>query len=381
MPQLVERDNLPPAPFSSGSVLRDATLRQTFQISVGAPKIKITISNTFGGSDLPITAGSVGVPTGGAAGVSGIQASPLAAITVGGKSSFTILKGQVVTSDEIAFQVKPQSVITVSLYSQQGQSGNSITGHPGSRTTSWLVSGNKVNATSFSGTASVHWYFISAVQALVPTATNSLITLGDSITDGRGSENDKNNRWPDLLCSRMQRKNYTNIAINNEAAGGNAVLQGGLGPPLLTRYMRDALLQPGAKYIMIFEGVNDIGPAANSVSAQKLIGDRLIAAFTQIATDAKKAGFKTIGATITPFGNNAGYAGAEKEKTRLRVNEWVLAKGNGSYDFVVDFAGMVAKKGQVSVLDRKFDSGDGLHPNVAGYQAMADGFPLDNFKA
>ncbi|KAG9378563.1 GDSL Lipase/Acylhydrolase [Pyrenophora tritici-repentis] len=254
MPQLVERDNLPPAPFSSGSVLRDATLRQTFQISVGAPKIKITISNTFGGSDLPITAGSVGVPTGGAAGVSGIQASPLAAITVGGKSSFTILKGQVVTSDEIAFQVKPQSVITVSLYSQQGQSGNSITGHPGSRTTSWLVSGNKVNATSFSGTASVHWYFISAVQALVPTATNSLITLGDSITDGRGSENDKNNRWPDLLCSRMQRKNYTNIAINNEAAGGNAVLQGGLGPPLLTRYMRDALLQPGAKYIMIFEG-------------------------------------------------------------------------------------------------------------------------------
>jgi hypothetical protein len=127
-------------------------------MSVGAPKIKITISNTFGGSDLPVTSGSVSLPAGGAAGVSGIQASPLAAITVGGKTSFTVPKGQVVTSDEIAFEVKPQSMLTVSLYSQQGQSGSSITGHPGSRTTSWFVSGNKVNATTFSGTSSVHWY-------------------------------------------------------------------------------------------------------------------------------------------------------------------------------------------------------------------------------
>lgn len=127
-------------------------------MSIGAPKIKITISNTFGGSDLPITAASVALPASGAAGVSSIQASPLAAITVGGKSSFVVPKGQVVTSDEINFEVKPQSMITVSLYSQQGQAGSSITGHPGSRTTSWFVSGNKVNATSFSGTASVHWY-------------------------------------------------------------------------------------------------------------------------------------------------------------------------------------------------------------------------------
>ncbi|RMZ69386.1 lipolytic enzyme [Pyrenophora seminiperda CCB06] len=173
---------------------------------------------------------------------------------------------------------------------------------------------------------------------------------------------------------------HTNIAINNEAAGGNAVLAGGLGPPLLTRYKRDALLQPGAKYIMIFEGVNDIGPAPNTASAQTRIGDQLIAAYKQIAVDAKKAGLVTIGATITPFGGNAGYAGVEKEKTRVRINQWVLGKGNGTFDFVVDFAGMVATKGQESVLNKMFDSGDGLHPNARGYQAMADGFPLDVFK-
>jgi hypothetical protein len=174
--------------------LKDATLRQTLHMSVGASKIKIAISNTFGGSDLPITAASVGLPTSGAAGVSGIQASPLAAITVGGKASFTVTKGQVVVSDEIDFEIKPQSMITVSLYSQQGQSGSSITGHPGSRTTSFFVSGNKVNATTISGTQSVHWYFVSSVQAYVPTDTNALMILGDSITDGRGSDDNKNNR-------------------------------------------------------------------------------------------------------------------------------------------------------------------------------------------
>jgi hypothetical protein len=163
-------------------------------MSVGTSKIKIALSNTFGGSDLPITAGSIGLPVGGAAGASGIQAAPLAAITVNGKSSFTIPRGQVVVSDEIDFEVKAQSMITVSLYSQQGQIGSSITGHPGSRTTSWFVSGNKVNSTSISGTSSVHWYFASAVQAYVPADTHSLIILGDSITDGRGSDDNKNNR-------------------------------------------------------------------------------------------------------------------------------------------------------------------------------------------
>ena len=174
--------------------MKDATLRQTFHMSVGAPKIKIVISNIFGGSDLPITAGSVGLPVGGAAGVSGILPSPLAAITVGGKASFTVPKGEAVVSDEIDFEVKPQSMISVSLYSQEGQSGSSITGHPGSRTTSWFVQGNHVNSTAFSGTASVHWYFASAVHAVVPTDTRGLIILGDSITDGRGSDDNKNNR-------------------------------------------------------------------------------------------------------------------------------------------------------------------------------------------
>ncbi|CAO2657206.1 Nn.00g033320.m01.CDS01 [Neocucurbitaria sp. VM-36] len=378
MPQLVESSNMPPSPFSSGSVLKDATLRQTLHMSVGASKIKLAISNTFGGSDLPITEGSVSLPAGGAAGVSGIQASPLAAIAVGGKSSFTVPRGQVVITDEIAFEIKPQSMLTVSLYSQQGQSGSSITGHPGSRTTSWFVSGNKVNATTFLGTSSVHWYFISAVQAYVPTDAHSLIILGDSITDGRGSDDNKNNRWPDLVLARLQKENYTNVAVCNQAAGGNTVLSGGLGPTLLTRYKRDAIDQPGVKWVMIFEGVNDIGGGANSASTQTSIGDQLIKAFTQIVADAKKAGYVTIGGTITPFGGNS-YQGAEREKTRKRVNKWILE--SKTFDFTVDLAGTLANKNNPEQLDTKYNGGDGLHPNVAGYQAVADAFPIDIFRA
>ncbi|QRC90572.1 hypothetical protein JI435_000900 [Parastagonospora nodorum SN15] len=360
MPQLVEPGNMPPAPFSSGGVLKDATLRQTLHMSVGASKIKLAISNTFGTSDLPITAGSVSLPLGGAAGVSSIQASPLAPITVGGKSSFTVPRGQVVITDEIEFQVKPQIMLTVSLYSQQGQSGSSITGHPGSRTTSWFASGNKVNATSFSGTQSVHWYFVSAVQAYVPADTGALLILGDSITDGRGSDDNKNNRWPDLLLARLQATNHSTLAVNNQAAGGNTVLSGGLGPPLLTRYKRDAIDQPGVKYLMIFEGVNDIG---GKCQQRKHPDD---------------PGYTTIGGTIAPFGGNS-YQGTEREKTRVKVNKWILE--SGTFDHTVDLAGILASKSNPAMLDKKFDSGDGLHPSVVGYQAVADGFPIDIFKA
>ncbi|KAF2270913.1 SGNH hydrolase [Lojkania enalia] len=384
MPQLVEPNNMPPWQFSSGgAVMRDATLRQTLHMSVGSPKIKITISNTFGGSDLPISAASVGLPVNGAAGVSSIQASPLAQITVGGKASFTVPRGQVVVSDEIAFEVKPQSMITVSLYSQMGQSGSSITGHPGSRTTSWFTQGNKVNATSFSGTASVHWYFVSGVQVYVPTDTRALMILGDSITDGRGSEDNKNNRWPDLLLAKLQSSNYTNIAVCNQAAGGNAVLTGGLGPTLLTRYKRDAIDQPGVKWVMIFEGVNDIGGGSTSPSIQQSIGDQLISAFTQIVKDAKAAGYITIGATITPFmapsPAQQSYSNPNREVTRKRVNKWILE--SNTFDHVVDFAAMLESNTSVGQLDPRYNSGDYLHPSVAGYQELANSFPLDIFKS
>jgi len=209
---------------------------------------------------------------------------------------------------------------------------------------------------------------VSAVHALVPSTSSTLIVIGDSITDGRGSDDNKNNRWPDLLLARMQSTNLTNVAIGNQAAGGNCVLSQCLGPSAMSRYKRDALEQPGVKYLMLFEGVNDIG---NGASASSLING-----FKTILADAKKAGLTTIGGTITPFGGNSYYSAAH-ESARKSLNDWIKTKGN--FDYVADFAAAIENKADPTKMDAKYNGGDGLHPNVAGYQAMANAFPLEAF--
>ncbi|KAF2663489.1 SGNH hydrolase [Microthyrium microscopicum] len=366
MQQQVEPGNMPPSPFSGSSVFRDATIRQTVHVSIGASRIRVQISNVFGSSPLPISAATVALTAGNRAGVNGIETNTLQALTFGGSASTTVAAGSTVYSDPVGISVKPASMLSISLFSQAGQSGSHITGHPGSRTTSWMQSGNHVNASTVSGAKTEHWYWLSAVEAWAPASDGALMILGDSITDGRGSTDNANNRWPDLLVARLQKNGHGNIGVNNQAAGGNAVLRGGLGPPLLQRYKRDALQQQGVKWVLVFEGVNDIGASGSA--------EQLISAFTTIVKDCKAAGLKVFGATIPPFKGNS-YSSSAHEATREKVNHWILT--SKTYDAVVDFSKMIS---QGDALGSRYNSGDGLHPSVAGYQAMADGFPLDIFK-
>jgi lysophospholipase L1-like esterase len=180
--------------------------------------------------------------------------------------------------------------------------------------------------------------------------------------------------WSDALAAHLQASGLSNVAVNNMAAGGNAILQGGLGPPLLQRYKRDALEQPGAKFVMIFEGVNDIGPSSPDDATQKKIKDGLIAAYSQIVKDSKQKGMTTIGATITQMLGNQ-YYDPKREVTRVEINEWIL--NNSTFDHTVDFASLI---GNGDKLLPQFDSGDGLHPNPAAYKLMGTKFPINIFK-
>jgi lysophospholipase L1-like esterase len=172
----------------------------------------------------------------------------------------------------------------------------------------------------------------------------------------------------------MQSGGITNLAVLNQAAGGNAVLNGGLGPTLLSRYKRDGLNRPAVKYVMIFEGTNDIGSSSGTA-----VGDQLINAYKTIIADARKLGYKTIGATITPFcGSGQSYCQGSRDSVRQKVNTWILGAGN--FDYVVDFDKILRSSSTTNQLDAKYNSGDGLHPNVAGYQAIANAFPLDILK-
>lgn len=278
-------------------------------------QIRIKISNVFGGSNLPITAVTVALPAHNTSGIHQIQASTLQKVTFSGKDSISIPNGALAVSDPLNFPIKAQQVITVTAYLATGQATNSITSHPGSRTTSWWQFGNAVNAAQLTVTdvttqSAAHWYFLSSVEAWVPKSTGSLLIVGDSITDGRGSDTNKNNRWPDLLLARLQKNAATkHISVGNLAAGGNRILADGLGPNAFGRIDRDVLAHSGIKYAMIFEGVNDIGGAAATIAAQNTVYNSLIQAYKQMATLIRAHGIPVFGATITPFSAPSNFTG------------------------------------------------------------------------
>lgn len=236
-------------------------------------------------------------------------------VTFSGKDSISIPNGALAVSDPLQFSIEAQQVITVTIYLAAGQATNSITGHPGSRTTSWWQFGNAVNAVQLDITdpttqSAAHWYFLSSIEAWTPNSSGSLLIVGDSITDGRGSETDQNNRWPDLLLARLHQRSATKrISIGNLAAGGNRILADGLGPNAIGRIDRDVLAHPGVKYAMIFEGVNDIGVAAATADAQSIVYESLIQAYKQMVTMMHAHNIPVFGATITPFSAPSNYTG------------------------------------------------------------------------
>jgi lysophospholipase L1-like esterase len=373
----------------TGLVFADSSIRQTLHMSIGAQQIRIRISNAFGLTDLPITKATIAYPvaSGGynKTGSPFIDTNSLQTLTFSGNSSIAIPNGALAVSDPLDFPIAPESVISITLYLATGQTTNAITSHPGSRTGSWISSGDQTtarNLTDPSTTQIFHWYFLSAVEAWSPRTSSAFVIVGDSITDGRSSWNNANARWPDLVLRRMQQNPSTkNIGIVNEAAGGNRVLYDGLGPNALSRIDRDVLAQSGVRYAMLFEGVNDIGVAADTASAQSQTADRLIQAYKQMITRVHTHNIPLFAATITPFGcyNSSiqPYSTVLREQTRLRVNDWI--RNSGAFDAVLDFDQVLRDPKNETQMLAAYDSGDCLHPSPVGYQRLADEFDLGIF--
>jgi lysophospholipase L1-like esterase len=362
MPQLTEPGNLPPAPFTGdGVVLADTTLRQTVQTSIAGSSVRLRFSNAFGGAVLPITGVTVALPLGGRAGVSAIEPGSARPVTFSGRTSVSVPVGAQVVSDPVDLDLPALTNLTVTAYLATGQASTAITSHPGSRTTSHLLRGDHRGDDDLPGATPVdHWYFLSGVE--VRTTGTATVILGDSLTDGRGSTTNGNDRWPDVLKARLR-----DVAVLNQAAGGNRVLQDGLGPNVLARLDRDVLALGGADRLIVFEGVNDIGTGA--------AGEDLIAAYDQIVTRAHARSFEVYGATITPFGGNTGYDDPEgvREGIRRTVNDWI--RRSRRFDAVLDFDAAVRDPAAPRNLLPAYDTGDHLHLNPAGYRAIAAAVP------
>jgi lysophospholipase L1-like esterase len=382
MPQLTEPGNMPPPPFTQdGLVMADTTLRQTVRVTIGGPNLRLRFSNAFGGSSLAITAVSVALPAGGQPGVAAIEPGTARPVTFNGRPSTVIPVGALTVSDPIGLRVAPRTNLTVTIYLAAGQASNNITSHPGSRTTSHLLAGNHVADADLPGaTPTDHWYFLSGIEVFARRGAAGAVMVGDSLTDGRGSTTNGNNRWPDQLLDRLQTNPHTDdVAILNQAAGGNRVLNDGLGPNALARFDRDVLAQSGVEWLLVFEGVNDIGTAAATPEAQQQVAADLIAAFEQFVVRAHAHGIEVYGATLLPFGGNTGYddPAGTRETARQTVNNWI--RTSRTFDAVIDFDKAVRDPATPRQLLPAYDVGDHLHLNPTGYRALADAVPARLF--
>ncbi|MFI2204888.1 SGNH/GDSL hydrolase family protein [Streptomyces sp. NPDC020192] len=383
MPQLTEPANLPPAPYTGEkSVLVDTTLRQTVRVTAGGHRIRLRFSNAYGDTPLPLTAVTVALPQGGKAGVGAVEPGSLRRVTFAGRDATTVPVGAQVVSDDLDFDLRAGTELTVTAYTARGQASLALTSHPGSRTTSYLVHGDHTRDQDLTGATAVdHWYLLSDVEVLAPARTRAVAVVGDSLTDGRGSTTNGNDRWPDQFFDRLRsRPDTSDIAVLNQAAGGNRVLNDGLGPNVLARLDRDVLSRSGVSWLILFEGVNDIGTAAATREAQRAVTDDLIAGYQQIVVRAHALGIRVYGATITPFAGNSLYddGAGVREATRQRVNAWIRTPGH--FDALIDFDRAVRDPSAPDRLLPALQVGDGLHLNPEGYRVLASAVPEGLFR-
>jgi len=382
-PQPAAPDDLPPAPYTrDGVTLADSTLRQTLRVSATGRLLRLRICNGYGDAPLEVADVYLAQPAGGRAGAGAIQPGTGRGVTFDGRASATVPAGGELVCDPVAFAVEAGDNVCVTMYLPGGLAAAGVTGHPGSRTTSHLAPGNQARQVDLAGASAVeHWYLLSGVEACSPPSTAVAVMLGDSLTDGRGSTTNGNNRWPDRLMDRLRADPATaHVAIVNAGIGGNRVLNDGLGPSGLSRVGRDALDRAGVAWLVVFEGVNDIGTAEATEAAQRRVVDELIAAYEEVARRAGAAGIRVYGATLSPFGGNPEYddPGGTRAASRRAVNDWIRTAGR--FDATLDFDRAVRDPADPGRLLPAYDVGDHLHLNPAGYQALADAVPVEVFQ-
>ena len=367
--------------------LTDATLRQIVHLSIGGPRFRVHLSNAFGTK--PLTLDSVHVALAVSPATSGIDVSSDHALMFNGNPEVTIPAGADYVSDPVEMPVEPEANMAITIYLKQPPARE--TSHPGSRATSYLVHGNHVSDQALAGAKTFdHWFIIGGVDVAAPANAAAVVTLGDSITDGHASTTNGNNRWPDDLARRLLKvKLGRELSVVNEGIGGNRMLLDGLGPNALARFDRDVLAPAGVRYVIVLEGINDIGtfgfmehfrpqPGSPEAAHEALLA-RMIAAYKQIIERAHSHGLLVYGATMTPFdGSFYTRSGLLTVQDRDAINKWIRAPGH--FDAVIDFDKVVRDPKNPEHMLPKYDSGDHLHPSVAGYQAMANAIPLSLFK-
>jgi lysophospholipase L1-like esterase len=360
--------------------IEDQTVRERMRVSVGGTQIRIRLSNEFGTTPLVIGSATVAQPTSPAS----VRPGSIHAVTFNGSTSVTIPAGAPILSDPIALPITPEGEISLSLYFPKRVATPTIHGLALKHA---LVSqhGDHTHAETIEGgTQTESSILISAVLVPAQPSQRLLVAFGDSVTDGDGSTVDSDHNWPDDLARRLgSLPSSPKMAVVNEGIAGNRLITDDIGVSALARFDRDALSQPGITHIVLLEGMNDICFPGAKLGGEYLAdpadirtADDVIGAYRQLIARAHARGVKLIGATLTPFEGVVipGYYSESKETMRQTINKWI--RTSGFFDGVIDFDVVVRDPDHPSRLSPRFASKDHLHPNDAGYKAMADSINL-----
>jgi lysophospholipase L1-like esterase len=349
-PQQAGNNDLP-----HGADLSNHAARQVVHLSLGGDSIRLRLSNLH--STFPLTIKSVYIAntTGGSA----IDEKSVTYLSFNGEKGVKIPMEGTAVSDNIAFKTTPLQLLSITI--NYAEVPDLPTIHGGARTTSYIVEGEADASTDFScGQQEVHWYSINGIDVYTKDTPKVVACLGNSITDGRGSTTDKQDRWTDVLAENFNGK----VGVLNLGIGGNCVVYGGIGPNGKTRFNSDILAQTGVTHVIVFEGINDVG---SRIASQETV-DNLIKAYSAFIRKAHKKGLKIYCGTITPMGGTDYYS-EEREGLRQQLNNWI--KTAGEFDGVLDIDAVVANPVNPSELNPNYKY-DNLHPNAEGYKVIGD---------
>jgi lysophospholipase L1-like esterase len=358
------------------------TLREIVHASIGGDTVRVRLSNAYGKQSVEIGAAHVALRANGP----GIVAGSDRALTFSGRPAVSIPPDALVLSDPVKLNVPAAGDLAISIFIPKAAAGAGI--HYSAQQTSYVGRGDLAAAASLAGADTItSWVFLTGVDVLAPEPASAVVAFGDSITDGARSTVDANHRWPDILAGRLlARRGGRPIGVLDAGIGGNRILHDAssnvrFGVNALARFDRDVLAQPGVKYVIVLEGINDLGHAGQSAPVSEAVSaEDIIAGLKQMIERAHEKGLKIFGATLTPFEGTPfpGYFTAEKEAMRKTVNAWVRT-GKG-FDGVIDFEKAVRDPNHPDQMLPAYDGGDHLHPGDAGYKAMGEAVDLALFQ-
>jgi lysophospholipase L1-like esterase len=380
---------LPPGPamgpFPATPTFSDQTIRQIVRLSAGGSRIRIRFTNEYGAKPLLIGAAHVALADARGAVVPGTER----VLSFAGKPTIRIPAGSPFLSDPVDFPVKNLSYVSISTYLPE-DTGQCTCHTVGLQTTYVSDTGNFVAGEFAPSQTNSMRAFISGVAVYSAVPARTVVVLGDSISDGVGSTPDSNRRWPDLLAERLATEHGPEtFGVVNMGISGNRLLNDGAGQSALARFDRDVLSLPGVAYVIIFEGVNDLGisfgqfrgPLADVfkglVPQSKSTAEPMIAGYRQLIDRAHGKGLKAFGATIAPY-EGADYYSPEGEAVRQQINSWI--RTGGAFDAVLDFDAVLRDPDRPTQIAAPLQSGDHLHGSDLGYEALAKSVNLALFK-